>query len=335
MDLVFPVALYLGIPLAILLLFWGKKKKQEYAEGNKVANTEFLEETEVYKKIKRKYRFWRMAALAGLWFAILSGIVLMARPATIQTMHPKLHNRDIFLCIDVSNSVDELNYDICKELKNVVKELDGERFGITIFNGQAALLVPLTDDYDYVLKTLDKLEMSFRNSLGKIPEELAYVDGEKVTEYYKHMGTLSDYGSSFIGDGLASCLYNFPDLKENSERSRLIIFTTDNDLNGTPFVTLDEAAGLCAKNDVRVFGVLPENGVEKEAFRSAVERTGGGYYEVTSKKVFDKLLEDIRLTDTSEMEDVKTIVLDKPQTALICMLIFLGIYLICSKKVRL
>ncbi len=335
MDLVFPVVLYLGIPLAILLLFLGRKKKTEYEEGTKVANTGFVEETEYYKKLLRKYKVLRTTALAGLWLAMIACLVLLARPSRMQTIHPQLHNRDIFMCIDVSNSVDELNLDICRELKEVVKELDGERFGITIFNGQAALLVPLTNDYAYVLKELDKLEMSFRHSLGQVPESLAKVDGEKITHYYKHMGTLSDYGSSFIGDGLASCLYNFPDLKENDERVRLIIFTTDNELNGTPFVTLEEATALCKKNNVRVYGVAPENIVDEAAFKRAVESTGGGYYRATSSDAFEELLEDIRLTETSAMEDVKTLVLDYPQVPFMLLLMFIGIYFICSRKVRL
>ncbi len=335
MDLVFPAALYIGVPLALVLLFIKRKKKTKYKDGAKVANAAFVEETEYYKKLLKRYRFFRGLALGSLWLSMIACLFLLARPAKIQTIHPQLHNRDIFMCIDVSNSVDELNLDICRELKNVVKELDGERFGITIFNGQAALLVPLTDDYEYVLKSLDKLEMSFRHSLGEIPEELSYVDGEQITDYYKHMGTLSDYGSSFIGTGLASCLYNFPDLKENDERSRLIIFTTDNELNGTPFITLDEAAALCKKNDVRVFGVTPEDIIEEAEFKRAMESTGGGYYEVTSTKVFDKLLEDIRLTDTSVMEDVKTLVMDYPQIPFFALLFFMGIYFICSRKVRL
>ena len=335
MELVFPLALFLGVPSAIVLLFLGKKKKQDFVSGNKVAGAEFVEETDYYKKLHKKYKRIRRMALAGLWLSILASLVLLARPANIQTISPTIHNRDIFLCIDVSNSVDELNLEICKELKKVVKELDGERFGITIFNGQAALLVPLTNDYDYVLKSLDKLEMSFKNSLGLVPEEMAYVDGEKITYYYKHMGTLSDYGSSFIGDGLASCLYNFPDLKENEERSRLIIFTTDNDLNGTPFVTLDEAAGLCAKNDVKVYGIAPEYMAYEDAFKAAMESTGGAFYRADSRDAFDELLEDIRLTDTSEMEEVKTLVIDYPQKAFLCLLLCMGIYFVCSRKVRL
>ena len=335
MDLVFPAVLYLGIPLAVSLFFFGRKKKTKYEEGTKVANTGFVEETEYYKKLLGKYKFFRGLALTGLWLSVVACLFLLARPARMQTIHPQLHNRDIFLCIDVSNSVDELNLDIVRQLKNVVEELDGERFGITIFNGQAALLVPLTNDYTYVLKELDKLEMSFRHSLGKVPDSLAKVDGEKITHYYKHMGTLSDYGSSFIGDGLASCLYNFPDLKENDERVRLIIFTTYNELNGTPFVTLEEATALCKKNNVRVYGVAPENIVDEAAFKRAVESTGGGYYKATSSKAFDKLLEDIRLTETSVMEDVKTLVLDYPQVPFLFLLLFMGIYFICSRKVKL
>ena len=335
MDLVFPAVLYVGTVLAILLLFILRKKKTKYKDGPMVANTVFVEETEYYQKLWKQYRRLRTIALTGLWLSMIACLFLLARPAKMQTIHPELHNRDIFMCIDVSNSVDELNLDICRELKNVVKELDGERFGITIFNGQAALYVPLTNDYSYVLKALDRLEMSFRHSLGEVPEELAYVDGEKITDYYKHMGTLSDYGSSFIGDGLASCLYNFPDLKENDERTRLIIFTTDNELNGTPFVTLEEAAALCKKNKVRVFGIAPENVADEAQFKRAVESTGGGYYRVTSKKVFDDLLEDIRMTDTSVMEDVKTLIIDYPQIPFGFLLFFLGIYFICSRKVRL
>lgn len=334
MDIVRPLVLYIGVPIAIALLFL-KKKKERYKDGTKVANTEFIEKTEYYKRLVKEYKVFRVAALAALWIAIIAALVLLARPARIQTIHPTIHNRDIFLCIDVSNSVDDLNLEICRKLKDTVKELDGERFGITIFNGQAALLVPLTNDYDYVLQTLDKLEMSFRDSISDVPDALSVVHGEKITEYYKHAGTLSDYGSSFIGDGLASCLYNFPDLKENKDRSRLIIFSTDNELNGEPFVTLDEAAALCAKNDVRVFALAPDTIVDEFEFKSAIESTGGKYYQASSSQVFRELLEDIRLTDTSEMKDVKTQITDCPQGWFLCLLLCLGIYFICSRKVRL
>lgn len=265
--------------------------------------------------------------------SVILTIVMLARPARIDRINPEIHNRDIFICMDISDSVDELNLQICNELKQIVKELNGERFGITIFNGQSVLLVPLTSDYQYVQETLDKLEDSFKHSINN---DFETGDWDSYELYqYKYQGTLSDYGSSFIGDGLASCLYSFPDLTENTERSRLIIFTTDNELNGTPLVTVEEAAALCKKNDVKVFAVTPENIVDRDSFRKAMKSTGGGFYEVSSSKVFKQLTEDIKLTDTSAMKDAKTIVTDQPEILFICLLICISIYFIFSRKVKL
>lgn len=333
MELVFPWVLYIGIPAVLVLAFVRFKKKDIFFDGQKVANTSFIEETPYYKKLLKQYRMFCGIMLVSLLAAITLCVVMLARPAEIDIINPEIHNRDIFMCMDISDSVDELNLEICDELKGVVKELEGERFGITIFNGQSVLLVPLTSDYDYVLNTLDKLEAAFEYSLSLDYENFNYDDYDLYQ--YKYEGTLSDYGSSFIGDGLASCLYNFPDLKENTERSRLIVFTTDNELNGNPLVTVEEAASLCKKNNVKVFAVTPEDIVEEASFRKAMEGTGGGFYEVTSKKVFDELVADIQKTETSVMEDVKTVVTDKPQVLFICLLIFIGAYFVFARKVKL
>ena len=330
MELMYPQVLFIGIPIAIVLTFFTLKRKDVFHKGRKVANTNFVEETPLYKKLMRQYKCFSILSLIFLWLSLLFGIIMLARPVKIDVIQTNLHNRDIFICMDISDSVDELNLDICNELKGIVEELDGERFGITIFNGQSVLLVPLTSDYEYVLDTLEKLETAFEYS----------IDGKLNFEHYdlyqyKYDGTLIEFGSSLIGDGLASCLYNFPDLEENDERSRLIIFTTDNELNGKPLVTVEEAAALCLQNDVKVFAVTPEDITDRETFRNAMISTGGGFYEVTSDKVFDKLTDDIRLTDTSSMEDIKTIITDKPQVFFICMLICMSLYFIFSRKVRL
>lgn len=331
MELVFPWVLYIGVPvlLGLLLLNFLKKKKDVYEKGQKVANVGFIEETSYYKKLFMQYKVLCAIVLGCLLVSIGICFVMIARPAKIDKINPEIHNRDIFLCMDTSDSVDELNLEICDELKNVVKELNGERFGITIFNGQSVLLVPLTTDYDYVLETLDNLEMAYKESLGLISSNSGFA------YYYKYAGTISDYGSSFIGDGLASCLYNFPDLKENSERSRLIIFTTDNQLNGTPFVTVDEATKLCARNDVKVFAIAPENVVDEEEFKTAIESTGGCYYQATNVHAFDKLISDIRKTGTSSMETVQTVITDQPEALFIWLLIMIGAYLVVSRKAKL
>lgn len=338
MELMHPWAIFVGIPIAIILTFFTIKKKEVFEKGKKVANTNFIEDTPLYKKLMREYKIFSTLSLICLWSGLALAIVMLARPVKVDVVSTELRNRDIFICLDVSTSIDELNLDICQELKEVVKDLDGERFGISIFNGKSVLLVPLTTDYDYVLEMLDKLETCFKQSIAY---ENGKIDYSEFDLYgFKYDGTLWEdgRGSSFIGDGLASCLYNFPDLKENNERSRLIIFITDNELNeitGTSFVTLDEAAALCAANDVKVFAVTPQHFKDPNNFQKAIYSTGGKHYAHTSDKIFDELLEDIRLTGTSTMEDTKVIITDKPEVLFIFMFVFMGMYFIFSRKVKL
>lgn len=336
MELIYPWIAYIGAIVFVVLFLFRRGKKSAYKEGKKVANIDYVEETKLYKKLSRQYKIYSSMALISLLLAIGCGFLLLSRPARVEQVNTELRNRDIFLCMDISSSVDELNVEMCAELKEVVRKLDGERFGITIFNAKSVLLVPLTNDYEYVLETLDKLEESFKESIKMSEDDFDFFSDDIDYDLYnyKYEGTLSEEGSSLIGDGLASCLYNFPDLTENSERSRLIIFTTDNELNGTPYVTLEEAARLCKKNEVKVFAIAPDNVVEEDIFRSSIESTGGHYYKSTSKKVFDNLIKDIEETKTSAMNKVETLIYDQPQIVFVCMVVFIGIYFVLSRRIK-
>ncbi|MBQ4531267.1 MAG: hypothetical protein IJA36_11795 [Lachnospiraceae bacterium] len=338
MALVFPWVLYIGIPATIVLCLFRFKKKDVYENGKRVANTSLVEETEQYRKLYKEYKILAGTAMVALVAAIGIGWVLLARPAKIDTVSPEIKNRDIFLCMDISDSVDELNLNMCDELKKVVTELNGERFGITIFNGQSVLLVPLTTDYQYVLDTLDSLKAAFQDSIKRNDltfDDYFSDDMDWSTYHYKYEGTLAEEGSSFIGDGLASCLYSFPDLETYKERSRMIIFTTDNELNGEPYVTLEEAAGLCKKNDVRVFAIAPENVTDESTFKRAIESTDGGYYKSTSSNAYDQLTADIKKTGTSAMAQTETVVTDQPEALFIGLVVCMGVYFLLSRKVRL
>lgn len=337
MALVFPWVLYIGVPVMIVLVLFRVKKKDTYQNGKMVANTSLIEETDYYKKLYREYKILSGIAMFALLAAIAIGWILIARPAKIDTVSPKIRNRDIFLCMDISDSVDELNLDMCEHLKAVVKELNGERFGITMFNGRSVLLVPLTTDYQYVLDTLDSLKTCFQDSIDRNNWDIdSFMDDSDWNSfYYKYEGTIAEEGSSFIGDGLASCLYSFPDLETNTERSRMIIFTTDNELNGEPYVTLEEAAGLCKKNDVKVFAIAPETVTDESVFKRAVESTGGGYYKSTSAKAYGQLIADIKKTGTSAMEQTQTMLTDQPETLFIALLVCVGVYFLLSRKVKL
>lgn len=343
MELMFPAAICIGIPIAVILTFITIKRKDTFVKGKKVANTNFIKETPLYKKLLKQYKCFSILALVFLWCSLAFAILMLARPVKVEVITSELRNRDIFICLDISDSMDALNLEICNDIKEVVKELDGERFGITIFNGRSVLLVPLTSDYDYVLETLDRLEASLNYSLNN--ELYMDANGNILWDEYglfqfKYEGTLWEdgRGSSFIGDGLASCLYNFPDLKENVERSRLIIFATDNELNeitATSFVSLEEAAALCAANDVKVFAVTPEYITDEETFHNAILGTGGKHYAVSSPEVFDELINDIRLTEASAMTETNVLKTDQPEVLFIGLLLCLSMYFIFSRKVKL
>ncbi|MBO5087329.1 MAG: VWA domain-containing protein [Lachnospiraceae bacterium] len=338
MALINPWVLYIGVPVIIVLCLISFKRKDAYLEGKKVANTSLIEETAYFKKLYREYKLLKAAVVVCIMIAIAMCFVMLSRPAKIDTITEEIRNRDIFLCMDISDSVDDLNLDMCDELKKVVQELDGERFGISIFNGQSVLLVPLTTDYDYVLNSLDSLKEAFKDSIKRNEEGFDYFNQniDWSTYYYKYEGTLAEEGSSFIGDGLASALYSFPDLETNKDRSRMIIFTTDNELNGEPYVTVEEAAALCKKNDVKVFAIAPENVTDENTFRTAMESTSGGYYKATSSKAYKQLVEDIKKTKTSRtgVEKKETKITDQPQKWFVWMLLCFGVYLVICKRLK-
>lgn len=333
MELAYPWIGIIGIMLVVVLAIIPLRKKNSYKEGKKVANTELVEQTELYKKLKRRYTIINVLSVVCLLTGMVIAFILASRPVKVSQVNSELRNRDIFLCMDITTSVDELNLKVCSKLKEIVRKLDGERFGITIFNAQAVLLVPLTTDYEYVEATLDKLEEAIEYSIFTE----TYGDDANNGKYdpslfnYKYEGTYGYGVSSLIGDGLASCLYNFPDLKENSERTRLIVFVTDNDLNGTPYVSLTEASELCKKNNVKVYGIVPDIVENEEEFKSAIEHTGGTYYRGTSDKMVNNLVEDIEKTNKSKLEKIDIVINDKPQILFGVMVTFLLMYFVLSR----
>ena len=345
MELMYPLIIYIGVPLVLVLFLIRFKKKDTYRKGNRVANAEFVETNPYYKKLVVQYKVFGTIAMLGLLIATWVSLVLMSRPVEVDVVTEEIKNRDIFICMDISGSVDETNVALMDELKTVVESLDGERFGITIFNAKSVLLIPLTNDYKYIMDTLDDLEESFNESLLYTK----YLEGEYLTEeemdivnnfdyqkyYYKYAGTLGEQGSSFIGDGLATCLYNFSDLETNTDRTRIIIMTTDNELNGTPLISIEDAADLCTKHDVKVFGIAPSHIANEEQFKGAVLSTGGAYYNTTDEKAYEKLVNDIKATDASVLEKTETIVYDQPELLVILLVVFMGIYFALSRKVKL
>ncbi len=332
MELMYRWVLYIAIPVVVILPFIVIKRRNNYKNSIKAANVSLVNDDPRFKKRVIVYKLLSIFALICLWIAIAVSFIMISRPVEVKTVSKTLRNRDIFLCLDISDSMDELNQYICDDLKDLVNGLDGERFGITIFCGKTVVLVPLTTDYDYVLGEIDKLQEAFEQSTSYWDW---YTDFDYELYEYKYAGTLSDYGSSLIGDGIAGCLFAFPDLRENTDRARIMILSTDNEVFGEQIVTVTEATDLCAKYGVKIFALGPDYVVDEEQYKRDIEKTGGAYYRIKSKSAVQEVIDAISVTDVSDTVEMQTFITDRPKLLFYILLICVCLYFAAGRKVRL
>lgn len=328
MELMYPFVILVIIVILIFVLVIKNKKDDKYKNGIKVANTQYIKSIPYYKEIVKKQKIFSAIVICFAIISIIFSSILIARPVTSKVTEETKYSRDIFLCMDVSTSVNDLNENLVSTLKDTVKNLQGDRVGISIFNTSSTLIVPLTDDYDYVLDTLENLQKALKvnNEADYKNEDFYYL------QQYIRAGTLvgnPERGSSIISDGLASCVYNFPDLNEN--RSRIIIFSTDNEMSGEPIITLSEAANLCKEKNITVYPIAPSSvrKTDLEGLKNVAEVTGGKVYTETTSNTTTSIVKNINekaksVTKTSVKKD-KVDVPFIPFTILVCSILILVI----------
>ena len=165
MELMYEKFLIIGLLVlvagAIVLFFVHSKKTGEFTHGTKAANTARIKNSKLYKSLTLRYRILSAVMMAGLLGSVVAGLFVSARPYKTDDVVSGVKKRDIILCLDVSYSLYDLNSEITDYLKGVVAGLEGDRFGISIFNTSSVTYVPLTDDYDYVIDRLDELNEYF------------------------------------------------------------------------------------------------------------------------------------------------------------------------------
>ncbi|MFJ2503783.1 VWA domain-containing protein [Microbacterium sp. NPDC087592] len=233
----------------------------------------------------------RALALSGILAlgavtAIVAGVVA-ARPMSAQTIQPVNTSRDIMLCLDVSGSMSEVDVEVLTVFEELLDDFEGERIGLTIFNSSPVQIFPLTDDYDFIREHLESMTRSFD-----------YVD--QIPEHW--VGTLNGDGASLIGDGLAACTMGFD--RPGDDRSRSVIFATDNEVNGASIVTLDEAAAYAASKEVRVFALNPVQGKDADVsaeLSAAAESTGGAAFGLRDTTTVSDIVEQVQEQEATEL----------------------------------
>lgn len=302
MELKYPLALYIcaGVAAAMVIAtFVTLRLKRKYKGGKKAYLPDYLKNDSMFKTRLVWHTILKYVLIALIIASILLSGFLMARPYKTESKQLANYNRDIILCMDISTTCDHLNAELIDKLEDIVRELNGERFGIVIFNSSPVLLCPLTNDYNYILQVLDKVKEGLKMRLDYTNGKILFSDKLYEMDAYITNGTLVDNetrGSSIIGDGLAAAALDFYDYEEKPDRTRVIILSTDNDLLGEEIVTLPEAGVMCQERDITVFGVGTEimDPDQRQMMKDTVEGTGGKFYYGEDRDMVENIVDDIR-----------------------------------------
>lgn len=306
-----------------------------FLKGIKITNTLFVKNTDYFKYKMKKYNFYKRLIFILFIISFISSSILIMRLSNVETIKNNESNLDILLCMDVSSSIDISNLSLIDDYKKMIKELHNERFGISIFNSSSIVLSPLTKDYDYVSDVLNKISKSI--TLNDSFKSSSYIDDNYLyLSSYIYSGTLEGNnirGSSLIGDGLASCVYSFSD--DDFKRTKIIILSTDNNLEGESIVSLKEAAIISKSKNIRVYGIGASviNNDNKDEFINAVKITDGKYYDYSESSI-SNIVEEIYSFSKSPLnkhDEIRKIDLPEIPFVILCISI-IGI-IILRKKV--
>lgn len=341
MELKYTIVLIGSICLACLFLvlyFVVTKKGKKYKGGVKIYNAERIKEHSYMRRKRAIYNIFSVIVLLAILGGIISGGALLARPHTVEKKQEERYARDIMLCLDVSTSVDYLNEKLMDELIDTVNNLKGERFGIIIFNTSPVLLSPLTDDYEFIIEQLRNIQKAL-DARMKFDQFGTFTDDYLYWSEYISGGTLvgnEERGSSLIGDGLASTVYNFS--QNEKERTRIVILTTDNDVYGDEMFDLPEAADICKKNDIIVYGVGTKEMLKKDRdeMQQAVEKTGGRFYLEEESGSFGQIVDNINSQSQSLVKGktyiIETIFPQKPFIGLLVSVVLMFVSIKILKR---
>lgn len=308
-PLVWLGALAAAVAVAALL---ARRSRRRTAESLPIAHRDRLTALPGYARALRRYRRLLVGLIASVLVLLIGVASITARPASVSSVQPKLSNRDIVLCLDVSGSMVDYDKEVLDVFGELSEQFTGERISLVVFNASAVTRFPLTSDYDYITEQFAALRADF--------------DSEN-SDYYR--GTLFGNGSSLVGDGLASCVVRFD--SPDAERSRSVILVTDNLIAGEPVFTLPEAGELAQDRGVGVFGINPGDTEAKayladlaEEFRTVVEDTGGSYFALDDPRAIPSIVEQITAQQAAEMVGEPQIV-RTDQPAVPVLIAFLGL----------
>jgi hypothetical protein len=275
-----------------------RRRRRPATDDVTIANVHHAGASPVFRRLRRRYHLLLGGEVAALSIVGLAAVGLTMRPVTDRELERDVRNRDVMLCLDVSTSMNELDAIVLREFAELAAGLRGERIGLSIFNGSAITVFPLTDDAEFIEATLEEAA----RSLGQ--RKRSFVEGTE------------EGGTSLIGDGLASCAMRF-DAGERG-RSRSIVFATDNALAGDPILQLPAAATLVRDAEIRMYAIAAADRITAEnaaELRAAALSTGGAFFETDERSTTADVVDEIGRMEASRLDVPPEVVADDRPTA--------------------
>lgn len=301
-----------------------------------LANSWRLTKLPEYQRLVRRQQWIARGLICLMIASLLSSILLAGRPARMSVEEPEMKNRDIILCLDVSNSMDEIDGELTKLYAEMIQSFEGERIGMVVFNALPMTIFPLTNDYKFAKSQLEQVSKIFTHDAGPTDKE--------TNDYYYDilMNTSTSGDSSLIGDGVAGCVNRFDQLGE--KRSRSVILATDNYVGYNPIVTLPEAAAVAKDKNIRIYGIGPEaslmsNQTEarsiEEEYKQSMLVTGGDYYKMNDTNTIGKIIQQVTTQEATRLKGSPQIVYtDQPQIFIYVITALLAVVYTISWRIR-
>ena len=125
------------ILLAIVAGVVALRRPQPNTGAVRVAHTASIRASRRFQSRLKKYWAGAIALSVATAVVVVSAAILAARPNESVSADVKKANRDIVLCLDISGSVAEFDSEILQSFTGIVKEFEGERVALVIFNSSA------------------------------------------------------------------------------------------------------------------------------------------------------------------------------------------------------
>lgn len=341
------------VALTLLCSAWRDRHASRDRSGHDGTSVEVwsMDDDFAGEEASRLLRQWRtLTRLAAILLAALLALttLLMGRPSTVDAQTEHSETRDIVLCLDVSGSALPYDREVIATYLDLVRNFQGERIGLSIFNSTSRTVFPLTDDYDLVTDQLNQA-----NDLLKGVQTQDDINNMSDADYQKVSDWLSGtqnrkQATSLIGDGLVNCAAMLPGLAaadgdsaaQSTNRSASIVLATDNVVSGTPTYSLEQALDVAGSANISVDGLYagPTQSIGDEAsteMQSLIESHGGMFVAQRTHESVGDLVRRIesRRTEQTQRGKRSSLVDIATWPTLILALAFAG-YLIMAGRLR-